>query len=304
MSLVYILSTCVHHLFKSFNVYRLHTAYNAYVIQAEFETLGRIDKSSNKTANVAQETMVSQSTFGDDDEIESVGSPKINALSSVNRFEYEPTTSRPVLKLSRSDSPISRQQSALSTDISDIQKDAELQLQNQYRSMLNVQGLPIRGTDQKSLLGLFKILCDHISEPVDVKEIKNIQSNGEILTVTFHDKRKRDMIQRSYRPKNLMSNNILKLLPGEIPTSVLIFPKRTCFYKLLCRLADDYVKKKQLHCYQISSHGLDLKFTADSPVIHVRSEHELNRQILQNELKRKNSVVASPSVQVKRTKNN
>lgn len=265
------------------------------MIETQLEHRSRIHKPNNKATNNAQETMVSQSTLEVDD-IESKGSAKMKISNSV---KYESMNqSRPALNCT----PHQRQfpiYQNLATDISALKKAEELQLQNQYRNTMTICGLPIRRRDQKSLLDLFKILCDHIVESVDPIEIKNIESDGQSLTVSFHDKNKRDRITRSIRTNNLKSDKVLKLLPGETSTSVKAFETTTNFYKKLCEIAYAYVSKKWIYSYGITSQGLAIKLAPDSEIVYVRSKNELEAQVLRNDFK---SSVAIPSKRIKMEK--
>lgn len=261
------------------------------MIEAQLENGSRIDIPNNKATNNAQETnKVSQSTLKYDD-IESKGSAEQNTSNSVNNGSM---TSRPALMCTppphdHQQFPIYRR---LSTDISALKKAEEVQLQNQCLNTLTVCGLPIRRGDRKSLLGLFKILSDHIFEPFDPIEIENIESDGQNMMVTFHDKSKRDRIIRSLRTKNLKSDKVLKLLPGEISTSVKAYEKATNFYKKLCGIAYAYVSKKRIYSYGITSQGLAIKLAPDSEIVYVRSKNELEAQVLRNDFK---SSATSPS---------
>jgi len=288
-----------HHLIVCFffQFHRLLTSYNAYVIQAEFENTNQTDKSNKKTANGPQKTMISQSTLEDNKNIESKGSTEENVPNSLNPFVSEPDTVR---------SPSDNQQFLISrqpfrqvfADISETQKDAELKLQNRFSNTLIVHGLPIRGGDRNSLLGPFQILCDYLLEPVDLKEIENIEFDGEILTVTLYDKPKRNhLLAKCRRKKNLKSKDILKLLPGEFSMKVTMHVKETAFYKDLANLAQEYVFKKQLYCYQIRNEGLGIKLKKNMEFIYVRSQNELNQQIVCNEQKSKGGDCTSSAVQ-------
>lgn len=206
---------------------------------------------------------------------------------SVNSTEYEPTITRP--NFLRSTPHCQHLPNRGSEDISEIRKCSELQLQKKCRNTLDVQGLPIRKCDEKSLRHLFKIFCDHISEPFDPKDIENIQSDGRSMMVTFRDEDKADLLLASQQTKNLQSDKVLKLLPGEKSTSIKVFRKLTAFYTRICHLAQDYVRKKQIFSYGICSQGLAIRLTPTSQVRYVRSRYELKELVCRNGLKRKSS---------------
>lgn len=255
------------------------------MIQAEFENRNGNDKLNNRAVNGPQEELVAQYTSKKNDK--PISSGKITTTNSANPFASDLMTHQPL---------------NLCEDVSEKRKEEELQFQKRLLSIVEVVGLPIRKRDQKSLQDLFKVLCDSIMS-VDPKEIENIRSDGEILTVSFHDKLKVDkLLQRSRQIKDLKSDDIIKLLPGEIAKPVKFFRKKTNFYRQICYLANDYALNKQLYSFQVCSEGLGIKFTASGENAYVRSRAELNQIIGQNELKKKSS--GAPPVPPRRNQSN
>lgn len=176
----------------------------------------------------------------------------------------------------------------VSSDISPIEKNRQLQLQNELENTLSIMGLPLRGGDQEWLLRLVRILCDHILVPLDADDIENIRCNDRELLVTFHKKNLKEKVFIVLkREKKLRSDHLLRLLSDEMSSRIKVIHKATEFYSNLTFIANSYVNNKKLHCFRITNRGLGIMFTKrDSEFVYVQSEYELHEQVSRYILKR------------------
>lgn len=176
-------------------------------------------------------------------------------------------------------------QLSVSSDISPIEKNRQLQLQNELQNTVIVFGLPLRGGDQEWLLSLFISMCQRISVPIDATEqIENVQSVCDAFTVTFRNQYKKDEVLKKFERSDLRSDRVLKLLPGEMSLPVKVRQGKTPFYKRLATIAQCYVKCKRLYCYRIMHRGLGIMFARhDQKFVYVQSPYELEEFVLQYE---------------------
>lgn len=284
-------------------MYRIDKAYNTYLIKAGFavmvsQSLEDIDIDIKSESTVESDDFEPQSPIA-------VRSPSLISPVSLRSLEKSNSESKNSITMrslpvsygtvtyddieSRASNvidtlPSYRSQKSLhspSPDISAIEKDTQLRLQQQFLNSVIVHGLPIRNNDQRSLLSLFKILCDYICVPFDNKEIEHIESDGRCLTIKFYKKQKKDEILRSYHTKGLKSDDVLMLSPGEKPEAVKFYQKATKFYQQLMLVAQNYIRKRQLYSYGMADQGLGIKLSRDDDIFYVRSQHELEEYVFQ-----------------------
>lgn len=279
-------------------LYRIDKAYNTYVIKAGFAVMV---SQSLEDIDIKSESTVESDDFEPQSPI-AVRSPSLISPVSLRSLEKSNSESKNSITMPVSYGTVTyddiesqasnvidtlpsyRSQKSLhspSPDISAIEKDTQLRLQQQFLNSVTVHGLPIRNNDQRSLLSLFKILCDYICVPFENNEIEHIESDGRCLSIKFYKKHKKDEILRSYRTKGLKSDDVLMLSPGEKPEAVKFYQKTTKFYQQLMLVAQNYIRKRQLYSYGMADQGLGIKLSRDDEIFYVRSQYELEQYVLQ-----------------------
>lgn len=152
----------------------------------------------------------------------------------------------------------------------------ELDQQNQLDNNISILGFP--RLKNEDLLEMFMKLCKKLKIKVAYDDVVQIYRNhgfNEPVIVQFRNFDTKIMVKNGTHSKDVWSNDLFKLPPGEKPMKIFVNLHTTRFYSKMVSIVREARKSNSLYSYYMCKRGLVVKRMENSKERIVLSATEL-----------------------------